>query len=203
MRFKLYPIVYLISMFMILNCNNQNVIAAQNEIMGGAIQKYESTDSFIIKFSNLIFEKNGKEIKIPVFQGNMGDVTYREFHEYCYKNGLLKEGWGESGFVIRSEKGKLTKTFREFLYFYKKSILKNTEIDKPSNIKIYGDGDNLEIFYDFNVDDIPFVLQLNINTKEKFNNLASIKTILQLNLNENLNSIFTYRFWKNKTSKEL
>jgi len=92
---------------------------------------------------------------------------------------------------------------RQFLYFYKKSILKNTDIDKPSNIKIYGDGDNLEIFYDFNVDDIPFVLQLNINTKEKFNNLASIKTILQLNLNENLNSIFTYRFWKNKTSKEL
>lgn len=203
---KLYKIVCLICMIVILNCNYKNVVGQaniQNEIKEGSVLRYGETDSFIIKFTNLIYEKNGKEIKIPIFRGNMGDVSYRAFHDYCYKNGLLQEGWGESGFVVKSEKGKLTTTFRDFLNFYKNNILKKVDINKPAKIKIFGEGDDLEIYYDFEANGIPFVLQIMINTEVKVNNPDLIKSMLQVNLNENKSQIFTYRFLKNKTSNDL
>jgi len=193
-------------MIAIINFNFNNAICevkAERDIKEGAVTKFKNTDLFIINFSNLIYEKKGKELKIPIFRGNMGDAYYKSFHEYCYKNNLLERGWGESGFIIEAEKGMLTKTFHEFLNFYKGNILKNADITKPNKIKVYG-GD-LALYYDFIINGVPFALQVEISTdKKEINDVDSIKSIFDVNLNENMTTPnFTFRFWKNKTSNGL
>ncbi len=205
MRLRKFYVISLICFIVVLNCANKIAFCEnvqQNNIKDGAVVLF-SEYQFVIKFSNLIFEKNGKEMKIPIFRGNMGDVYYKSFHEYCYKNNLLEKGWGESNFIIKADKGKLTKTFREFLNFYKGNILKNVDINKPNKIKI--DGGALDIFYDFEINGIPFALQVGISTdKKEIAETDSIKSIFDVNLDENMATpIFTYRFWKNKTSNDL
>jgi len=192
-------------MIVILNNTYKNAVSETNTariVKDGSVVLFSEYE-FIIKFSNLIYEKDGKEMKIPIFQGNMGDVYYKSFHEYCYKNNLLEKGWGESSFIIKAEKGKLTKTFHEFLYFYKGNILKNVDISKPNKIKVYGGA--LDIYYDFVINGVPFVLQVGISTdKKEIEDTDSIKSIFDVNLDENMATpIFTYRFWKNKTSNDL
>lgn len=204
MRSKKTCIISFICFLVILNCANKMAVCEnnqQNNIKDGAVVLF-SEYQFIIKLSNLIYEKNGKELKIPIFQGNMGDATYIEFLNYCYKNNILDKEYAENSFIIKSEKGKLTKTFRNFLMFYKKNILSNTDITKPG--KIVYDGGALELYYDFQIDGIPFVLQVNISTDKNEIDPDSIGSILDVNLDENMKTpMFTYKFWKNKTSKKI
>jgi len=205
MTWKRSKTVLLMCMIVILNNTYKNAVSETNTariVKDGSVVLFSEYE-FIIKFSNLIYEKDGKEMKIPIFQGNMGDVYYKSFHEYCYKNNLLEKGWGESSFIIKAEKGKLTKTFHEFLYFYKGNILKNVDISKPNKIKVYGGA--LDIYYDFVINGVPFVLQVGISTdKKEIEDTDSIKSIFDVNLDENMATpIFTYRFWKNKTSNDL
>lgn len=179
-----------------------NAVSETNDkIKKGDVQEFSKSE-FIIKFSNLIYEKNGKRLMIPIFQGNSGDISYKEFLDYCYKNNLLEKGWGETYFVIKSDKGKLNKTFHEFLNFYKGNILKNVDINKPAKIKV--DGGAIDIYYDFEVDSIPFTLNVNISTGKKDIDSRLIKSIFDISLNENgENPIFRYIFWKNKKSNNL
>jgi len=196
MNSRMLKIACTIGIVIIMSCNYKMAISettTQDVIKSGDVQKSGDVSLFIIKFSNLIFEKNGIELKVPIFQGYSSDVHYKSFLDYCYKNNLLKEGWGESAFVIKADKGKLTKTFREFLMFYKGNILKDSDITKPA--KMIPDGGALDIYYDFQVDGIPFVLQVNISTDKDEINPGSIKSIFDVNLDENMKTpMFTYRF---------
>lgn len=205
MKSKWYQLVSFVCMVTVINCNYKNAVCennALNSIKDGSVILFSEYE-FIIKFSNLIYEKDGKEMKIPIFQGSMGDIYYKAFHEYCYKNNLLEKGWGESNFIIKTEKGKLTKTFHEFLNFYKGNILKDVDINKPAKIKI--DGGALDIYYDFVINGVPFSFQIGINANKKnIDNLGPIKSIFDVDLKENVEiPIFQYRFWKNKTSNDL
>jgi len=116
---------------------------------------------------------------------------------------IFTHSMGHYHFIIKAQKGKLTKTFHEFLYFYKGSILKNVDISKPNKIKV--DGGALDIYYDFVINGVPFSLQIGISTdKKEIEDVDSIKSIFDVNLDENMETpIFTYRFWKNKTSNDL
>jgi len=157
---------------------------------------------FIIKLSNIVYEKDGKELKIPIFQGNMGDATYEDFRKYCLDKKLLEPNVAETAFVIKADKGKLTKTFREFLNFYKGNILKNTDVNMPAKILV--DGGVLELYYDFKLNEVPFVLQISISTGQKDIDTSLIKSIYNVNLNENMKTpIFQYRFWEDYSSDEL
>ncbi len=207
MKYRLPKMKSLIFMLIIMSCINHYAMSEskmRSDIKSGTVQKYDDNDSFIIKFTNLIFEKNGKEMKIPVFQGNTGDVYYNDFHEYCYSNNLLERGYAESSFVIKTDKGKITKTFREFLNFYKGNILKNVNINKPSKFVVFDDGKNLRLYYDFEVNEIPFMLQIDIRSAIIINDPDTIKSILDIGFDENVTpSIFRFNFWKNKKSKDL
>jgi len=207
MKFRLLKRIGILSILLFMLFMNQSAISEskmRSDIKPEAVQKYDDNDSFIIKFRNLIFENNGREAKIPIFKGDMGDVYYDDFHEYCYNKKLLERGYVESTFVIKTDKGKITKTFREFLNFYKGNILKNVNINKPSKFVVFDDGQDLSLYYDFEVNEILFMLQIDIRSAIIINNPNKIKSILDIPFDENVTpSLFRFRFWKNYTSDEL
>jgi hypothetical protein len=169
---------------------------AKSNIKPGSVTKYGEFQRYIIKFSNLIYERDNKEIKIPVFQGTMGDVKYNDFLQYCEDNNILKKGSQESGFIIVTKRGELKKKFHEFLRFYKGNVLKDSDIDRPSKMYVY-DG-VLEIEYDFLVNSVPMALKITIYTTEDFDT-DSIKSVFDINnIDENMKTpepyfMFTFR----------
>ena len=213
MKTRFLKIVVLFGIIIILNCNSTAISETnkQNLYNKDTIQIYGDVDDseFVIRFTNLIYEVNGKEAKIPIFRGNKGDATNKEFHEYCYNNNLLKKGYGESGFIVISEKGKLTSTFHEFLNFYKGNILKDVDINKPTSLGVFGDPREdsevyLEIYYDFKVNGIPFVLHVYTLTDTRIDNPDSVKSVFDIKLHEKTNPpTFLYTFLKNTSIKDL
>jgi len=198
-----FKIVSVLCIIVFLNCTDKKAMSETNmisKIKDDAVINF-STYSLIVKFTNFIYEEDGKKIKIPIFQGNSGDVSYDDFLEYCYTKKYLKPKSAETSLVIKADKGRLTKTFHEFLMFYKGNILKDTDINMPAKILV--DGGVLELYYDFKVNEVPFVLQISISTGQEDVNTSLIKSIFDVNLNENMKTpIFHYRFWKNYTSDE-
>ncbi|HRU18706.1 MAG TPA: hypothetical protein P5070_12760 [Bacteroidia bacterium] len=199
-----FKIVSVLCIIVFLNCTDKKAMSETNmisKIKDDAVINF-STYSLIVKFTNFIYEEDGKKIKIPIFQGNSGDVSYDDFLEYCYTKKYLKPKSAETSLVIKADKGRLTKTFHEFLMFYKGNILKDTDINMPAKILV--DGGVLELYYDFKVNEVPFVLQISISTGQEDVNTSLIKSIFDVNLNENMKTpIFHFRFWKNYTSDEL
>ena len=214
MKIRFFKIVCLICVITFLNCNTTAISEVNKQnINSDAIQKYDgnsNSGSFIIKFTNLIYEINGKKAKIPIFRGNMGDVTHEEFQEYCYNNNLMKRGYGEGGFVVISKKGKLTDTFHEFLNFYKGNILKDVDINKPTSFEAWNDLEGkpgpslLTIYYDFKVNGIPFVLFIGgTYSAERIDDSDSVKSIFDVKLKEMTNPPkFTYTFFENMSYKD-
>jgi len=193
-------------LFMLLIVINYNYASSESKaicnIEKGSIQKFFNSDSFIIKFSNIIYEHKGKKIRIPIFRGSMGDVAYDDFRKFCSVNNLLEEGFRESGFIIKTDKGKLSKTFNEFLLFYKKSILSNTDLNKPSRIEV--DGGGLYLFYEFNIEGVPCVIYIVATTKEEYKSADQIKSITGIELDETAKiPHFRYSFWINYKSEEI
>ncbi len=201
-----YRIIVIVCAIVFINCNVNNRMVAQNIIKEGSIQKFDRY-SFIIKFSNLIYEIGSKRIAIPIFQGNMGDVTYDTFLNYCYNNNLLNKEYQEGDFVIVAKKGELKKTFHDFLRFYKNNILQDVNINKPAKMRVI-DG-VLDVFYEFNVQGIPMVLQVTIYTTEEFDlvDLNKIDSVFTIDsIDENMKTpkpYFMFNIWQNQTSRKL
>ncbi|NLV67962.1 MAG: hypothetical protein GXY14_09855 [Spirochaetes bacterium] len=207
MKLKIFRCTAVICMFLIFNCKPNS--ASSDAVTIGkfnneTVKKFDEYSSFIIKFSNLIYEKDGKTVKIPIFQGNKGDVTYKEFRNYCLEKNLLKEGFRESGFIIETKRGELKKKFHEFLKFYKGNILKDSNIDKPDKMVI-SDG-VLDIYYDFEAEGIPFVIQITIYTVEDYFDTKSLKSIFDVNIDENMKTptpYFTFAIRMGTTSNKI
>lgn len=201
---KLYKVISFICVIIMLNGQYNNTICEtvkQNEIKEGAIEKFGNT-SFIIKFTNLIYEKDDKQMMIPVFKGNMGDVLYKDFRNYCLEKKYLEPKVRENGFIIKTERGELTKTFRKFLLFYKTNILKNSDLNKPERMVV--DGRGLYLFYEFVIDGVPFVFQIITTTREEYTDSSQIKSILNVVLDEKIKiPHFRYVIWKNYKSDEV
>jgi len=172
-----------------------------------AITEYrKSSNFFIIKFSNLIYEIDGKEIKIPIFRGNMGDITYKEFRKYCSDNKFLEGGYRESGFIIEAKKGEVKKTFHEFLRFYEKNLFKDAGIDvnKPSAfLQFYPDA--LYIYYDFKIKGIPMVIKITIYTTAIVDT-DKIKSVFDIDcIKENFKTVspsFYFGIYQNQTHED-
>jgi len=139
------------------------------KIKDAVIEYKKSSNLFIIKFSNLIYEVKGEDVKvpIPIFRGSMGDITYKEFRKYCYDNKLMGDGYRESGFVIETKKGEVKKTFHEFLRFYQSNLFKDVGIDVNRPIEISNiEPGILNIHYDFKVKGVPMVIKITIYTTD-------------------------------------
>jgi len=206
MKFKLFKVIFLICIMIVLNCSDKNStygLSKTNTVRKGAVQKFGNY-SFIIRFSNLIYVKDGKKIKIPIFHRNMGDGLYDDFLNYCYENNLLNKEYQESGFVVKTPRGQLRKNFHGFIKFYKSNILKEIDVNKPSKMII--DDGVLDIYYDFEAEDIPFVLQITVYTEEDYFNTRLLKSVFDVKVDENMKTptaYFKYSIYMNQTSKKL
>jgi len=180
------------------------------KIIGDEIQKFRNY-VFVIKFSNLIYNENGKNIKIPIFKGEYGDATYQQFIDYCIQNNMLEKGVSESGFVIEARKGEVKKTFHEFLNFYKNNFFKEISIDKP--VKMFISGDEFkyatwDIYYDVLADNVPFVFHIYFMVSKKDwgnrNNQKIFPSVFELNPNEQIERPYIfYSIRSNYTTKDI
>lgn len=149
-------------------------------------------NSFIIHFSNLIYEVNDKKIKIPIFQGTAGDVLYKDFKAYCLKEKYLEFNVRESGFIVKCKKGEVKKTFIEFLNFYRSNILKDVDFSNKSNFD--ADESGWIIFFKFKVNGIPCVMEIEIEAADRIDR-NKINSVYDIMVNENMEyPSFAYSF---------
>lgn len=215
-KVKLY--LFFISLILICACDDRTLSGSNNsfnkntavEITDNEIQKFDDF-LFIIKYSNIIYDLNGKEIEIPIFQGSRGNMTYVQFQKYCYDHNLLKKNSRESGFVIRAKKGELKKTFHNFLSFYRTNIWKNINVEKPIKMDLFGDEEKYtdwQIYYDFDVNGIPFVMKILFKVSnadwQNRNNLNIYKSVYQITPDENMESpYFIFKIYPNRKTESL
>lgn len=194
-------IVQILTMIFLLICINKNGMTNDSkiykitEIPEQAVERVNNSFLYVIKFSNLIYDVNGKKITIPVFQGNLPSVEYTDFKKYCREKKILDAKTMESGFIIRTKKGEVKKTLLEFIKFYQGNILKG--IKKP--YEIYTDGDEPQylvwnIVYKFNIEDIPCTIKISFEADKKdWEFINRIKTIEEMHPNEKMdNPVIAY-----------
>jgi hypothetical protein len=166
-KFRNMLIAFLISFFVF---NNFNTVSANEKITSDKITKkyieqYKFSRSFILRFSNIIYNEKDQDIKIPIFQGKYEDVLYKDFREYCLKEKLLEPKVRETGFMIKCKKGEVRKTFHEFIKFYKSSILTGINVEKPT-VMYLGSTDWI-IKYDFIVNAVPCYITIMLSPRDK------------------------------------
>jgi len=163
-----------------------------DEISNQHIEEY-NFGVFVVKFSNIIFEKNGKDIKIPIFQGKYGNAKNEDVINYCIKQKYINEKiW--LGYAIKCKRGEVKKTFHEFLDFYKSNILKDVDLKNPN--AFYLSSGEWNILYDFNIDGIPCFLEIIFDERADDQKSKPVyKTVYDINPEENLKDpSFLYRF---------
>jgi len=196
----LKKLIYVLVCVSLIGCTINNGVADNkrvyktNEIPDNAIESVGGNDSFIyvIRFSNLIyntFRTAKKQIKIPIFQGTLGNVEYNDFKSYCRGKNMLASNTAESGFVILTKRGELKKTLLEFIKFYEGNILKGYE----KQVWINTSGDEPQYFewiisYEFKVDNIPCLMVIFVSADEKdfYKPRDTFKSVEDIHLNENM-----------------
>jgi len=158
--------------------NKDKISAEHVEIAGGGWY-----NSFIINFSNMIYEEKDKTITIPIFQGIKGDVYYKDFREYCLRQKYLKPRVRESGFIVKCKKGEVKKTFVEFLNFYRSNILKDVDFNDKSNFD--ADENGWTVFFKFYVDGIPCVMNIQIDAAKRIDR-KKLNSVYDIMVNEDM-----------------
>ena len=161
-------IIMAMAFYAFVNCNTISANAKtikSDQITINHVEPYKYNRSFIIKFSNVIYIEKGKTIKIPIFQGKYEDVLYDDFINYCIKNKLLEPKVMQSGFMIKTKKGEIRKTFHDFLAFYKSNIFRNIDIEKPTVMSL-GSTDWI-IKYDFTINGVPCYMSILLTPRDE------------------------------------
>ncbi len=156
-------------------------------------ERYKNKRIFIIKFSNVIFEENGKSINIPIFQGVYGNVKNKEIIEYCIdKKYINQDMWLH--YMIKCHKGKIKQTLHDFLRFYKSNILKDVDIDDFNSASISTTG--WTIIYDFIIGGVPCYLKIQFDARDiDIENEPKYKSVFDIIPEENVKEPnFTYLF---------
>ena len=188
---KITKSLLLVTISIVMSCTDSVKSETAKNITSKEVEQFNDDKLFIIRYSNIIYEKNGKTIKIPIYQGTYGDVLYKDFRDYCLKMNYLEPNVKESGFIIKSKKGELRKTLHRFLDFYKGNILKGI-IDKPTSMLC--DGYEWFIDYDFVMEGIPCYMTIRLDTSEIDNeNYRKYKTPYEIITNVDIeNPYFRY-----------
>lgn len=134
------------------------------------LNPYNKSGYLIIKYSNLVYLVNNKRIIIPIFRGDKESIYAEKVRLYQINKGEINpfqsiDNFEISHFVVLSKRGEMKKTFHEFLSFYKSNILKNIDIEHPSD---FGQ-ENSEWFitYDFDYYGFPCYMEIQIIGSEK------------------------------------
>lgn len=144
-----------IGLFLFFGCWEKNTINSiseikfvnDNEINDKNFQQFWEGYSFNIKFKNVWIEDykvKGRYVKVPIFQGISGDVKLSQLE----KKKKAKENITILGALrYPTRKGEVKKTILECVQFYKDSLLKNIDYNKPTIIG--GEETAIIIWYDF------------------------------------------------------
>jgi hypothetical protein len=141
---------------------NSKVLSKFEQLGGGA---------YVIRYSNIILNYNGKNVKVPIYGGTYEDITYEELQKKQKEKNLSLFG----GITIFTKNDEVGKTFHDILKFYKKSFFKNIDINKPSVIGNEGSSWYL-IWYDFEYEGLPCSMMISVECDEQ----ASLKKIEQM-----------------------
>lgn len=171
MRSLLFKNLGLVCFIIALSCVSDNLLAEKNmqlqPVDGKYIKFFGEAGLLDIQYSNIIFTTNsGKEIIQPIFRGTKGNIRYEELRQYCIQMGKLRSSEKRiSPIQVYCKKGEVKKTFYEFLQFYKTNLLKDVDIEHPTD---FGqENDTWFIRYDFQVDGIPGNFEIQIDGSEK------------------------------------
>jgi hypothetical protein len=126
-----------------------------------ALPKFEEVDKetgvYIIRYSNVVFDINNKKIKVPIYNGIYEDITYEDLEKQQTKKDLYLLG----NIYIPVKDGEVKKTFFDILNFYKKSLFRDIDTNKPSVIGNEG-GEDMYIWYDFDYEGIPCSMMITV-----------------------------------------
>lgn len=100
-----------------------------------------------------------------------------------------------SDFIAPSKKGEIKKTFNEFLQFYKNNLLKDVDIEHPSD---FGQ-ENYEWFitYDFEYNGIPCFMEIRMVGSEELT--MRYKSVFEIQPDENVDHFFYSIFLNGKS----
>ncbi len=135
-----------------------------SKIKPEAVELLDKDVLLFIYYSNVIYEFNGKKVKIPIYGGKYGDVEFKDLMDYCYKKKYLDKN--VQGFLIalKIEKGKVRNTFHDFLDFYKSKNLEGFDVTKPT--KMDYDGCEWWIYYDFIQNGVPCFFEIRVHASK-------------------------------------
>lgn len=151
--FRKLLLIILILLYMFYGCRDYNEndsgvkFVRDSQISDSNFKQLGGGYSFNIKFKNVWLDYDffkGKLIKIPIFQGENGDVRISQLRKKLKVNdnitiiGALK---------FYAKKGMLKKTILDCVNFYKESLFKDIDARVPTIIA--GEGTSLIIWYDF------------------------------------------------------
>ena len=188
LRALLMTIIGFLSLYGVVSLNAKTISTEQ--ITDKHIEEYKSgktiysLDIFVINFANIIYNVNGKNIKIPIFKGTMGDVHYNDLLNY-YRNKTFFDSDvnSETGYIIKVKKGEAKKTLHEFLAFYKSNILKDIDIEHP--VTIYLSPVEWILQYNFVVDGVPCYMHINFESRKEDYGKPLPKSVYDIVPNEN------------------
>ncbi len=194
---------YLIYLFFLTKIVFVNEIVGEKtngkiEIKG--IHFDEKSYCYFMKFSAYIEFYNNTKIVIPIFRGSLGKINRTELLSFI-KQSANSGIPGNLCFPL--ERGKVKETFFEFVNFYKKSLLKNTDIDHPTDIGVNTEVRVWEIAYDFDYDGVHGTMviyvpggfnkkQFHEVYKEKFKANQPIEDIREIQFDEKSNLHWNY-----------
>lgn len=153
--------------------------------------KYPMT--FIVRYSSVIYDDKGKSIIIPIFQGNYGEIKYRDLINYSIEKKYIDQNMWIS-YIIKCQKGKIKQTLHDFLNFYKSNILKDVDVKNIKNASLTST--EWTIRYDFKIDNVPCYLEIQFDPKEEdVDNETKYSSIYDINPEENVkdpNILYTF-----------
>jgi hypothetical protein len=184
---KLYSVILLLA-FLFFGCkettsNTNRTIFVKDENITEANFR-QLNNRYIIKFSNVWDNFNNRLIKIPIFKGTEGDVQLNQLE----RKQKMKDVSIMGGIIIETGKGKVRQGVLECVSFYKKSLLKNVDIHKPSIIGVEPSG--MFIWYDFDYEGIPGTLMIGVAYDpdcETKKSMCRYEYLEDIEVNENAN----------------
>lgn len=188
-------IVGIVSIFLILlGCNesDKELSSVGSQKINPEFITFEGEAGLLdIKYSNIIFttKKNQKIIQ-PIFRGDKGSVSYEDLREYCLKMGKLeKNQFYISPIIVKCEKNNVKKTFHEFLSFFQTNLLKDIDVEHPTDFGL--ENVTWVITYDFTYNNIPCYMQIQIKGSERQS--IPYKSVYEIQPDENI-KWFIYDF---------
>lgn len=186
--------IFILTFLICMSCNQNDKdqkIVGINKIVPEFINFEGEAGLLDIKYSDIVYTtKNDQKIIQPVFRGDKGSIRYEDIREYSQKMGRLeKNQLYITPIVVKCNKNQVKKTFHEFLTFYKTNLLKDIDIEHPTDFGL--ENATWVITYDFSYNNIPCYMQIQIKGSETKS--MSYKSIYEIQPDESM-KWFIYDF---------